>query len=533
MQAKEEVLAMKLLIADDELLTRQGLITTIDWESLGIHQIFQADDGIRALHIARLQQPDIILSDIRMPRLNGIELVEKLSSLLPDTAIIFMSGYSDKEYLKAAIRLNAIDYVEKPLDPEEVKATVAEAVRRRQRILASRQNEDLLSLETASNLALLLTKPYKDNCEKIDSLAGELSLRLVPGCSFVTYIVKLKTNEPMSVLIRELRENLDDFLKNYHLRSFYIRMHAIYHVFHIMGNNALSSAVLSSIDLFLKEQFHPLGLFFISRGEIVTGIAKMHSSYTTAVVAMQSSFFFPAGTLLVSRDMDSLSPTAENTSDIQTENSVFAEALAAKDHDACIQFLKNLCSRYSKNCHLLSNQVKDTYYKLFQLLNDYRLRLKLPSGTPGSGSSESIIEFLESCFTYDELHQALMDCTEALFQQMASYVPEDNVIFLIKDYIAKHYGNDLLSIKDISGHVNLSASYVCTYFKSQTGQTLNQYLTEYRMEKAMELLKDARYQIADISYKVGYTNGNYFSKSFKKFTGLTPSKYREKILEQP
>lgn len=248
---------------------------------------------------------------------------------------------------------------------------------------------------------------------------------------------------------------------------------------------------------------------------------------------MQSSFFFPAGTLLVSGDMDSLSPTAENSSDIQTENSVFAEALAAKDHDACIQFLKNLCSRYSKNCHLLSNQVKDTYYKLFQLLNDYRLRLKLPSGTPGSGSSESIIEFLESCFTYDELHQALMDCTEALFQQMASYVPEDNVIFLIKDYIAKHYGNDLLSIKDISGHVNLSASYVCTYFKSQTGQTLNQYLTEYRMEKAMELLKDARYQIADISYKVGYTNGNYFSKSFKKFTGLTPSKYREKILEQP
>ena len=112
---------MKLLIADDEILTREGLISSIDWESLGIHQIFQAEDGIRALHIARLQEPDIILSDIRMPRLSGIELVEKLSSLLPDTSIIFMSGYSDKEYLKAAIRLNAIDYVEKPLDIETVR----------------------------------------------------------------------------------------------------------------------------------------------------------------------------------------------------------------------------------------------------------------------------------------------------------------------------------------------------------------------------------------------------------------------------
>ena len=85
-------------------------------------------------------------------------------------------------------------------------------------------------------------------------------------------------------------------------------------------------------------------------------------------------------------------------------------------------------------------------------------------------------------------------------------------------------------VKEISDHVYLSASYVCTYFKSQTGQTLNQYLTEYRMEKAMQLLSDARYQITDISSRVGYSNGNYFSKSFKKFTGLTPSKYREKML---
>ena len=115
---------MKLLIADDELLTREGLASSIDWESLGIHQIFQADDGIRALHIAKLHEPDIILSDIRMPRMNGIEMVEKLAEVLPDTSIIFMSGYSDKEYLKAAIKLKAIDYVEKPLNPEDRKSVV-------------------------------------------------------------------------------------------------------------------------------------------------------------------------------------------------------------------------------------------------------------------------------------------------------------------------------------------------------------------------------------------------------------------------
>ncbi len=521
---------MKLLIADDEILTRKGLISSIDWESLGIDQIFQADDGLRALHIAKLQKPDIILSDIRMPRLNGIELVEKLSSLLPDTGIIFMSGYSDKEYLKAAIRLNAIDYVEKPLNPEEVKATVAEAIKRRQQLLYSRQNEDLLSLETASNLALLLTKPYKDNARKIDALAGDLSLRLVPGCCFVTYIVKLQSDEPISTALKELRENLDDFLKNFHMRSFYIRMHAIYHVFHIMGNSTPSYTALSSVDLFLKEQFAPFGLFSISRGETAAGIAKAYSSFASAVVTMQSSFFFPSGTLLIAGETDGSLPVLEKPADNEKEARVFADALDAKDRDGCLRLLDEFYRKYSKNRQLLPNQIKDIYYKLFQALNDCRQKLKLPSSGADSNSSESIIEFLESCFTYDELHQSLSRRTDLLFEQLDAYIPEDNTIFMIKDYIARHYDSDLLSIKDISNHVNLSASYVCTYFKNQTGQTLNQYLTEYRMEKAMRLLEDARYQIADISSKVGYSNGNYFSKSFKKFTGLSPSKYREKVL---
>ena len=91
--------------------------------------------------------------------------------------------------------------------------------------------------------------------------------------------------------------------------------------------------------------------------------------------------------------------------------------------------------------------------------------------------------------------------------------------------------NETLSVKDISTHVFLSTSYVCTFFKNETGKTLNQYITEYRMEKAKQLLKDARFKIADISSRVGYNDGNYFGKSFKKYCGLSPSEYREQNLK--
>ena len=102
---------MKLLIVDDEELTRTGLISSIDWDSLGITEILQADDGVNGLEMAKLYKPEIILCDVRMPRMTGIAMLERLEKFLPDSIPIFMSGYSDKEYLKAAIKLKAINYI--------------------------------------------------------------------------------------------------------------------------------------------------------------------------------------------------------------------------------------------------------------------------------------------------------------------------------------------------------------------------------------------------------------------------------------
>ena len=102
----------------------------------------------------------------------------------------------------------------------------------------------------------------------------------------------------------------------------------------------------------------------------------------------------------------------------------------------------------------------------------------------------------------------------------------------IKNFIADHYQDDNLSIKDISDHVFLSTSYICTLFKNETGQTLNQYITKYRVEKAKKLLADPLNKITDISSNVGYSDGNYFGKTFKKIVGLSPTEYRDQVTGQ-
>ena len=119
---------MKLLIADDEKLTREGIRDSLDLEALGISGVFLADDGVHGLETALEELPDIVLTDIRMPRMNGVQMAEQILAANPGTVIIFMSAYSDKEYLKAAIKLKAVSYVEKPLDMKELKLALGEAV---------------------------------------------------------------------------------------------------------------------------------------------------------------------------------------------------------------------------------------------------------------------------------------------------------------------------------------------------------------------------------------------------------------------
>ncbi|MDO4339949.1 MAG: response regulator [Eubacteriales bacterium] len=516
---------MKLLIVDDEELTRTGVISSIDWNSLGIDEVIQADDGINGLEAARIHKPEIILCDVRMPRMDGITMLERLESLLPDTVPIFMSGYSDKDYLKAAIKLKAISYIEKPLDPQEIREAVQEARDLYLQKLRSHRGETLHSMETASRLALQLTVPYGANNEIIEHLCGELALHLTAGTYFTAFIVKLNTSLELAEPSKgDIYQALKDFLKHYHMECIYVEKHIQYLVYYVFGSSRPTGPVLQAIGDFFGRMYASCGKYFIAAGDTYCGISRAYHSYASAVILLQSSFFFPSNTFLTGAAMKNI-PATRLALPSAPEN-IFAQALASKNKASCTELLETLFRYFDKNTTLLQNQVKDTYYKLFLALEDTRKQLMVS----GSGSeSGSIVDDIEGYFTYGELHQALVLKTESFFNDAQNSVQENPTIFLIKDYISQNYMNEGLSVKDISTHVFLSTSYVCTFFKSETGQTLNQYLTEYRMERAKQLLCDPRYKISDISSKVGYSDGNYFGKSFKKYSGLSPSEYREKM----
>lgn len=520
---------MKLLIVDDEELTRNGLVSSIDWEQLGITGIRQASDGVFGLEAARSFAPDIILCDVRMPRMDGIAMLEQIESFLPDVAAIFMSGYSDKEYLKAAIKLKAINYIEKPIDPAEIRETITKAVE--QCRLRMSAGADSLTENTSgiAQLAYCFTVPYSSCKDTVDALCERF--RGSWGADrfqyITTFIVKLVDAPEDPTELARMYGELREYLSHMHLHMICSEKRIHHLVFHIFGQRAPLDSSLTMIAQEMNRIFASCPERCIAIGETVCAPAEAYHSYESAVIALQSSFFFEPGSILPAKSMSEL-PQVDGSA-VREEVSAYLTALNEGNEAGVARALDSLKLQLCHHTGMLPNQLKGIYYDMFTSL--YRLRRQNQLHPDfGLENQDNIMDIMDSCFSFFDLHRTLTGKTCTYFEDLKNSSPENSIIYMIREFIAAHYPDPGLSVKTVSEHVKMSASYTCTFFKGETGMTLNQYITDFRMKKASQLLADPRIRISEISSRVGYNDGNYFSKSFRKYAGVSPSEYREQVL---
>lgn len=517
---------MKLLIVDDEKLTREGIRDRVAKLSLPLAAIYLADDGRHGLETAKAMKPDIVLTDIRMPRMTGVAMAEAILEQNPDTAIIFMSAYSDKEYLKAAIKLKAVRYIEKPISLSELDDALAEALSSCQVKSHTRNAVRMQEKEQQGQLAHLLTLPGTEG-ETIIRLAEELQLPMNSSTFFFTMIADCLT--PLSELAGAVMENLrKEFRKlpeEDGLRRIWALRSDRYFIFHVYSNKKPDKAAICQCAQTLKELFVPFCHFFLAVGPLVTGILSVHQSYEKARLLLENSFFHAYNSILTDYDKPAANtPPADVLMD-------FSMALADRQKEKALALAQKLCDSILNGQPLLPSRVKDMYYKYFVKLEETGLsgHVSLWSGQE-EASPPSIWDSVLRCTTFQELHGLLTEKTIQYFRQLDENTGENPVVFQIKEFLHQNYALPSLSVLDVSQHVNRSSSYICTLFKNETGQTLNQYLTDYRIKMSKQFLSDPRYKIAEVSSRVGYSDGNYYSKTFRKTVGLSPSEYREKML---
>ncbi|MFC5403313.1 response regulator transcription factor [Cohnella soli] len=516
---------VNLLIVDDEETTRNSLMELVPWSEWGIEQVRAAENGVAALALAEKFRPTILLTDIRMPKMNGIELAQRIRSLYPTCEIVFLSGFSDKAYLKSAIHVQAADYLDKPVNMEQLRDLFVNVVQKRldlsnrKESVHYRREEiivDLICKETDISVWLERAEPTV--------------LPLLREDVYRVYTIVLNWSpavaEHEKTLMKLIMLNAVD------------RAHASADVRHIagfMGSDCLTvitgaqvsgplqaKAAAERMLVQLQEAFpdaYTLSVGCSSATERGDAFAELNKS---ALEAASRQFYAGTNRIFVP-------PLAAPTGyDIdKAEYARFKKQLRSDSPERVTAYVRQLTADIRRTEDPDTSKIRNVYFNFMRALFEATMQWDIADATDDSGGTYMWRE-INTRITLDELAQLLLTHIEMTMQKPEGKSGSLEKIDEVKKYIASHYESNQLSIQTIAAHTHLSQTYLCALFKKTTGRTLGEYITELRIEKAKELLRDRQKKLYEVTTDIGLTDTNYFSTMFKKYTGCTPSEYRVK-----
>lgn len=516
---------MNLLIVDDETATRNGLLRHIDWSAYGIEKIELASSGGEALERCTLFRPDIILSDIHMPEMSGIELCEKIKARYPECVILFLSGYSDKEYLHSAIDLGAVDYVEKPIDIEELTRAVRKAADRARRLKMDNQSMGSMHQMLSRSMPIIRQKAIKTLISSGISDEQCLSdLKLLDVFSDLSHwflVLLIRYPRPLSGLEaaeKAFSDQMAAFLNHYeYLQSF------LDPSWQILILSSPSPAQLPhrghnrELDVFISRLRLEDMPGFCAVGRPVHGADAVAASFHEAELAGENLFFQDYGTIAFYGKGFTADP-------VFPEDSLnrFSQALQNEHGNEAMAVLDSLYAAFSRQTQVHPDQIRAVYRKLIRLIDERRQQLyQAASSSSGDGA------FSVDSATLKELDRYCRDQVTALFYD-ARTGKDRRIIIQVTHYIQEHYWDSRLSVKEISKAVYLTPNYLSNLFKKETGGSLVEYIRTTRIKNSLPLLADDSLKLYHIALRVGFMDANYYAKMFKKIMGITPSEYKER-----
>ncbi|BCS82090.1 response regulator [Anaerocellum diazotrophicum] len=512
---------MKILIVDDEMFSRENIKEIISSYGGNKFEIIETESSEEALEFCKSFFPQIIFIDIRMPHMDGIELAVRIRQILPSAAIIFVSAYPEKEYLKAALSLRAIRFVEKPIIATELIEAFEEALSQ-----VKEKEEHILSLFSGNRDTLdwiklaigTLLSEGGQNSSEIYSLEKIMGADVLRNITAVSIAIKFLKNDVAS-LSSYLLTLVNSFLNTIQRKKCYENICAFYtlkdhlvFIYLISPKKEIRTSVLISFCNELKDFLETYNLkFLIGVGKIVYDIREINSSSTAALLALEDAYIKKAGYVAFFEERKYVPfPYGEK------ERIYFFNLLNQKNYEQAKIFVKSLALEIRKRENLRTRDIKLFFFKLIEILDEREAERKL----------EIYLRILDTTIL-DELVDIIIEEIDR-YRVSALQKYENEYVNKMIEFLNENYSKPELRIEDVSRAVNLSTSYACFLFKKVTGKTIKQYLLELRARKAEELLRGGSEKIKDVSNKVGFRYSDYFTKKFKKITGILPSHIKNK-----
>ncbi|SDS08639.1 two-component system, response regulator YesN [Paenibacillaceae bacterium GAS479] len=533
----------KLILADDEAVFREGLMNTIDWNRHGFELIGDFANGRDALEAVHQLQPDLVLTDINMPNIDGLELTARIAEQYPYIKIIILTGYDQFDYAQQALRLKVHDFILKPITAQETRQLL-DRVRKemdeeksrmedisrlrsdlnqslpllRERFLerlaihgtgavGAREQLDYFGLPPLESSLLIVIFDY-DNCDARSDIEQDRELLRFAGYNIIDEIV--------------IREQGAVF------RTREDRIAAI-----VAGESA--ELLYEKAGRIAEEARHGIERYLgytmtAAIGRASRELNGLPDSYRSAATALDYRFQYGKNRVLSIIDLEGAKSSAPAISEnwSQELGAALRSGATAEIPRLIRDFIGMLKTSRApmEACHL---EIQKALVLMLSVMQEMGIEASLITGRRMLFSEVYRLE------TLDEVGDWLTDIAGSASETLAegrSKLSRSQIGKALL-YIEEHYAEDRVSLQDICRHVLMSTSYFSQMFKQETGETFVEYLTRFRMSKAKDLLTSTSLKFYEIASMVGYSDPNYFSLSFKKHAGLSPREYREKFKESP
>lgn len=538
----------KLILVDDEEEVRRGILKKIEWENIGFEVVGEAENGMEAMEIAEKTIPDVVITDIKMPFMDGLKLAEQLSARYPTVKIIVLTGFDEFEYAQKAIKLSIFDYVLKPVSSKELIDILIKLKHQLDKEIAEKEdisvliknyNESLPIIKEKFMNSLIINNESEDEILK-KSANYNIDLK---GRGYIVSVISADSKSYDSPMNEEsgaistwekgelfkcaILDMSEEIVNKYKLGIIFFHDEKFV-IISVSKEQSKDEALEKTITI-LEEIKQTLEKYLkitvtIGVGTYVDNVTYIKNSYKVALSALDYRLVLGGNRIIFIEDIEP-----------QTENKIIFDEYKERELITSIKAgtedeINNVLDKLFNYVSSSKSSIKDSQVYLMEMLITVLKAAKESNADMENvfGGNMNLFMTLDNMKDIDEIKEWMKEiCIKTM-----KYIIKDRqdtskaLVRKAKDYVNNSYYESDITINKICNYLHISPTYFSFIFKKETKTTFINYLTDIRMESAKELLRTTSMKTFEIAEKIGYSEPNYFSYCFKKKFDMSPSEYR-------
>ncbi|MGD1817522.1 MAG: response regulator [Pleomorphochaeta sp.] len=525
-----------IIIVDDESRIRDSIKGLIPWNEYGFNIIGFAENGLEALDLIEEKAPDVIITDIRMPYMDGIELIKELRKTSPTTSIVILSGHDEFSYAQTAIKYNVTEYVLKPVSKNDIIDLLKNIKIKLDNEISLRTDKERLNKIYNNLIPAIKEKTineiYLGNYNGMIKQAEEYGLPVYYNY-YMTCLIEPEINDDIELNLLTIKDILKNHFdsKNNIIQSIINNKMILTFYYSLKGQESIEKPLFKKRTLKQIQEISQFIHFYtkskcnIGISKIVNDIKDLNIAYKECIQAINYKAYYKDQNIFFIEDLEpiSLIEATENLQDDYIENLISSIKLGSEeDIDQAVDLL------FSKDSNYNPLEVESYVMKILSLLTNLALSYNI-----NLSKYLGLINKISSVNTINTVIPQIKEISIKINQKIQEKRESSNIKFVeeAKKLIEQNYQDKNFNQDVICDTLGVSNAYFSSTFKKETKTPFTKALTQTRIEHAKNLIKKEVLKTYQIAERVGFSDSNYFSFCFKKITGDSPSTYKQKIKE--